>query len=134
MAACVWDYAEGMTSLRAFWDAAVSLDPDARAFHEGMRFPICRPAALESLFRGAGLDSVEVAPLVVPTPFEDFDDFWAPFVSGPGSAPTYLASLPEARQRALSERLRADLSADGRFSRSFTARAWAVRGTAPSRR
>src|SRR5512143_2411695 len=80
VAACVWDYAEGMEFLRLFWDAAVALDPEARALHEGSRFPLCKPGALRSAFRDAGLESVEVAPLTVSTPFGSFDDYWGPFI------------------------------------------------------
>jgi ubiquinone/menaquinone biosynthesis C-methylase UbiE len=40
VAACVWDYSGGMTMLRAFWDAALELDPDAP--DEGATMPFCR--------------------------------------------------------------------------------------------
>ena len=38
--AYVWDYAEGMQFLRAFWDAAVELDAAAAPLDEGVRFPV----------------------------------------------------------------------------------------------
>ena len=50
VAAYVWDYAEGMQLMRAFWDAAVAEDPAAAALDEGTRFPLCRPAALTAAF------------------------------------------------------------------------------------
>ena len=71
--ACVWDYAEGMEFLRAFWDAAVALDPKAEALDEGRRFPLCRPDALSALFGQAGLRDVAVKGLVVPGHFRSFD-------------------------------------------------------------
>ena len=48
VAACVWDYADGMTLLRRFWDAALRVDPEGAAAHdEGrvMRFCSARRAA-----------------------------------------------------------------------------------------
>ncbi len=125
----VWDYTDGMELIRCFWDAAVALDPAARDLDEGRRFPICQPEALEELFRGSGLQQVETGAIVVPTLFEDFDDYWTPFLGGQGPAPAYAMALPEIERDALRERLRAALptSADG--SIALSARAFAVRGT-----
>jgi SAM-dependent methyltransferase len=47
VAAAVWDYAGEMTLLRRFWDAAVSLDPDAADRDEGRSMPYCSPEELE---------------------------------------------------------------------------------------
>jgi SAM-dependent methyltransferase len=129
VAAYVWDYAERMQLMRYFWDAAVALDPQASALDEARRFPICHPAALEALFRGAGLQGVESRAVEVPTRFGDFDDYWRPFLGGQGPAPGYAMGLGEARRTALRERIRATLpiAADG--SIDLVARAWAVRGT-----
>jgi len=127
IAAYVWDYAGKMELMRRFWDAAVELDPAAAAADEGLRFPLCRPEALEKLFVGAGLKGVEVRPIDVPTPFADFDDYWQPFLGGQGPAPAYAMSLTEEARAALRERIRARL---GEGSISLVARAWAVRGTA----
>jgi hypothetical protein len=111
-----------------FWDAAVELDPDARELDEGQRFPLCDPARLSSLFRGAGLDDVRTRPLVVSTRFADFDEYWQPFLGGQGPAPGYLASLPEPKRAALRANLRDRLPTEADGSFSLTARAWAVRG------
>jgi len=127
VAACVWDYAEGMGFLRRFWDAAVALDPSARSLDEGVRFPICAPEALEEVFRRAGFGSVTVEALEIPTRFRDFDDYWSPFVGGPGPAPGYLSSLPAEAGRALAERLAATLPREADGSILLTARAWSVR-------
>ncbi|MER3486646.1 MAG: SAM-dependent methyltransferase, partial [Chloroflexota bacterium] len=35
IAACVWDYREGIDMLRLFWDVAVALDHAAAELHEG---------------------------------------------------------------------------------------------------
>jgi SAM-dependent methyltransferase len=124
----VWDYAGEMQLMRHFWDAAAALNPAARELDEGQRFPICRPEALAALFHDAGLQAVETHAIDVPTVFQDFDDYWSPFLGGQAPAPGYAMSLTEERRAALREHIRAGLpiAADG--SISLIARAWAVRG------
>jgi SAM-dependent methyltransferase len=127
----VWDYpGGGMGLMRAFWEAAASLDPGAADLTEDKRFPFCTPEGLSALAREVGLTSVECAPVEVPTVFKDFDDYWRPFTLGTGPAPGYCASLAvDARER-LREKLQASLprAADG--SIPLMARAWAVRARA----
>lgn len=128
VAAYVWDYAGGMRMMRLFWEAAAALDPAARDRVEGSRFPLCRPGPLKELFVGTGLVDVDVRAIEVPTVFEDFDDYWSPFLGGQGPAPSYCVSLPEERREALRDRLREALTADPDGRIRLTARAWAVRG------
>ena len=132
--AYVWDYAEGMQMMRAFWDAAVARDATAADLDEAIRFPLCRPGPLRALFGSAELVDVEVAAIEVPTVFADFDDLWRPFLGGQGPAPGYCASLPEDRRDALRERLRAVLPPRPDGSIALQARAWAVRGRRPKPR
>lgn len=131
VAAYVWDYAEGMQLLRAFWDAAVALDAAASTLDEAHRFPICGPEPLADLWVGAGLGEVVTSPLDIPTEFTDFDDLWTPFLGGQGPAPGYVASLPEPERIRLRERLRASLPTRPDGAIALRARAWAVRGVAP---
>jgi hypothetical protein len=128
VATYLWDYADGMQLLRAFWDAAVALDPEAAALDEGRRFPLCRPEALTTLWQRAPLRDVECRPLDVATRFASFDDLWTPFLGGQGPAPSYVASLDERRRARLRERLRERLPAAPDGAIPLTARAWAVRG------
>jgi len=123
----VWDYAARMEPLRRFWNAVVSLDPAARDLDEALRFPVCRPEALDALFRSAGLTKGETRPIDVVAVFDDFDDFWNPFLGGQGPAPGYVSSLPEERRAALRERLRAMLPVRGDGSIALNAGAWAIR-------
>ena len=127
--ACVWDYALGMEFLRAFWDAAVALDPKAEALDEGRRFPLCRPDALSALFGTAGLRNVAVEGLVVPTHFRSFDEFWRPFLQGTGPAPSYAAALSPGQQEGLREGLTRRLKPDADGVTRLSARAWAVQGS-----
>jgi SAM-dependent methyltransferase len=130
VAAYVWDYAGEMQMMRRFWDAAVALDPSALDKDEGKRFPLCRPEPLAALFGAAGLKDVETRAIDVPTVFQNFDDFWGPFLSGQAPAPGYCMSLSEERREALRERLRSMLPAERDGSIPLMARAWAVKGRA----
>lgn len=127
IAAYVWDYADRMEFMRYFWDAAVAVDPAAKAKAEGFRFPICQPGALAELFTRAGLQRVETRAIDTPTVFTDFDDYWRPFLGGQGPAPAYAMSLDEPARERLRAELRNSLpiAADG--SIALVARAWAVR-------
>ena len=127
IAAYVWDYADGMQMLRAFWDAAVDLDPEAANLDEATRFPLCRPEPLRSLFDEAGLADVRQTDITVDTTFTDFDDFWTPFLSGQGPAPGYCAGLSPPDLDRLRELLRSRLALDGEAIPQ-TARAWAIQG------
>ena len=124
----VWDYAGRMEFLRAFWDEAVALDPDAAPLDEGARFPICSAANLAALVESAGFDEVRTAPIEIATVFDTFDDYWTPFLRGTGPAPAYAASRSVEQREQLRDRLRARLAPHGGRI-DLWARAWAVRGT-----
>jgi len=128
IAAYVWDYAGHVQFMRYFWDAAVSLDPDAREKDEGVRFPICRRGPLAKLFENAGLKEVVAEAIDVPTPFRNFDDYWTPFLSGIAPAPGYCASLDEDSRERLKKRVKEALPTDPDGEILLAARAWAVRG------
>ncbi|MFF0153729.1 class I SAM-dependent methyltransferase [Micromonospora sp. NPDC005203] len=132
VAAYVWDYAEGMAMMRRFWDAASALDLAAAARDDRHRFALCHPEPLRTLWRDAGLTDVSVQALDVPTVFADFSDYWTPFLGGQGSAPAYLTSLSQAQRTALRDLLAARLPTEPDGSIRLTARAWAIRGTAPT--
>ena len=128
VAAYVWDYSGGMQMMRYFWDAASQIDSDAAALDQGERFPICQPEPLKKLFKEAGLHSIEVRAVDIPTVFRDFGDYWNPFLGRQGSAPTYLASRDEETRLRIREALRTRLAAASDGTIHLTARAWAVRG------
>lgn len=130
VSACVWDYAGRMQFLRCFWDAARAVDPRAAELDEGRRFPICRPDALEDLFRDAGLVDVVSESIEIPTRFSTFAELWKPFLGGTGPAPSYVASLDSSRREALATRLERSLPREPDGAISLVARAWVVRGVA----
>ncbi|HEU4826570.1 MAG TPA: class I SAM-dependent methyltransferase [Dongiaceae bacterium] len=122
----VWDYpGGGMGFMRAFWNAAIALDPKVAELGEGGRFPFCTPEGLTALCAKAGLTAVTVVPIEVETRFSSFEDYWQPFTLGAGPAPGYCVSLPEDKRAALKEQLKRDVGGDGPVS--FIARAWAVK-------
>jgi SAM-dependent methyltransferase len=129
VAAYLWDYSGGMEMMRQFWDAAIAVSPEDAALDQAERFPLCQPQPLEALFRDAGLRSVSVRAIDIPTVFQDFDDYWLPFLGMQGAAPTYLASLDDKTRAQIRELLKARLPAAADGSIALTARAWAVQGS-----
>lgn len=129
VAAYVWDYAGKMELMRYFWDAAVEIDPGAAKLDEGVRFPLCRPDALEKLFASAELGEIEVKPIDIPTSFANFHEYWQPFLGGQGPAPAYAMSLDEMARVRLRDRIRVRMPTAANGAISLTARAWAVRAS-----
>jgi SAM-dependent methyltransferase len=127
IAAYVWDYAQGVRFLREFWDAAIAVDPEARAFDQGRRFPMCSLDGLRTLFQVIEVKEVKLSALQVVTRFASFDEYWAPLLSGQGSAPNYLASRDAQIRAAVRNRLQAFLPTDAQGSIEMPARAWAIR-------
>lgn len=126
--ACVWDFANGMEMLRAFWDAALEVDPDAPDEARTLRFGL--PGEIAELFAEAGFAEIEETTLEVRSDYRDLDELWAGFESGIGPAGAFTTSLDAERRaelrRALSSRL-------GRPSAGFNlaARARTVTATRP---
>jgi SAM-dependent methyltransferase len=125
VAACVWDYADGMTMLRTFWDAALEIDRDAP--DEGATMPLASREELARLWAGAGLADVATGELVVDAAYADFDDWWSPFPEGIAPSGAYAAGLDDERREALRLACFRRLGSPvGPFR--LTARAWFVRG------
>lgn len=125
----VWDYAGHMQIMRYFFDAATQLDPRAQEFDDGVQAPVCRPTPLANLFEEVGLKGVEVQALDIPAAFNNFDDYWTPFLGGTGSAPKYCTSLSPDAQTRLREKLRNRLPTGPDGEILLAVRAWAVKGT-----
>jgi SAM-dependent methyltransferase len=129
VAAYVWDYSGGMEMMRHFWDAAIAVNPEDAALDQAERFPLCQPDPLRMLFREAGLSSLTVQAIDIPTVFRDFDDYWMPFLGKQGAAPTYLASLDAEKRDRIRAVLRSRLVPSASGSIALSARAWAIQGT-----
>jgi SAM-dependent methyltransferase len=131
IAVYVWDYAQGARFLREFWDQAIAVDAEAAAFDQARRFPMCTPEGLRSLFEHVLLQDVSLYALEVVTHFTSFDDYWAPLLTGQGSAPNYLATRDKKTQTAIRERLRAVLPTNAQGAIDLPAHAWAIRAGRP---
>lgn len=132
VAACVWDYDAGMEMLRFFWDEVLALDP-AMAPKDERNMKLSHRGELAALWKRAGLANVREEPLSIEQAFSSFDDYWGSFLKGAGPGGAYVVSLPEARRRELEARMKKRLLG-GREDGAFVlkARAWCVRGDAPS--
>jgi len=131
VAAYVWDYADGARFLREFWDAATAVDPDAAAFDQARRFPVCTPDGLRGLFERVELEQLTLHDLEVVYRFESFDDYWQPFFTAQGSAPNYLATRDNQTRLAIREHLRISLPMERDGTVTLPARAWAIRAHRP---
>jgi SAM-dependent methyltransferase len=133
VAASVWDYADGMTLLRRFWDAALLVDPEGAPAHdEGRVMRFCTPDELEGLWREAGLVDVKTSELLVSADYESFDSLWEPLEHGVAPSGAYAVALDPPRRRALRDELERSLgSPPGPFT--LSARAWCVVGRVPPR-
>lgn len=126
----LWDYADGMQMMRYFWDAAVKLDNNAREHDSGVRFPICQEGQLETIVREVGLKQVEATAIEINTVFQNFDDYWQPFLGKVGSPSSYVTGMNPVDRQKLEDKLRESLPINDDGSISLTARAWAVKGAA----
>jgi SAM-dependent methyltransferase len=93
VSACVWDFDDGMEMLRGFWDAALSIDPDAPDEARTLRFG--RPGEIAELFASAGIDDIVELSLSVTSTYGSFDELWSGFLAGVGPAGSYCVSLNE---------------------------------------
>ena len=131
ISAAVWDYGGEMRSLRAFWDAASSIDDKAGKLDEG-HMPLCRSGELSELWKQAGLKNVQEQPVDIEMRFESFEDYWGPFLLGQGPAGTYAATLDASALQRLRDELKRRLPLIGEdVSFVLPARAWVVCGTVP---
>lgn len=122
VAASVWDFGHGMEMLRAFWDAALSLDPDAPDEDRVLRFG--RPGELSQWLADAGLRDVVEAELTVGSTYTGFDELWQGFEAGIGPAGSYCLTLPTDHRGALHDALHERLgSPAGPFTLAAVARA-----------
>jgi ubiquinone/menaquinone biosynthesis C-methylase UbiE len=118
---CVWDFTGGMRVLRAFWDAALTIAPqapdEATNLHFGQEGEIARQ--LEK----SGFQDVEAGALDVTGAYDDFDDLWSGFTAGVGPSGSFCMRLPEEDRARLRAELHRSLgSPEGPFT--LSARAW----------
>jgi SAM-dependent methyltransferase len=128
--AATWDYAEGMTLIRTFFDAAIALDPAAEEHDEGRHMRYCRPDELRDLWRDSDLVDVSVQAVVVRAHYANFDDLWQPIESGVGPVGAYATSIDAPHRQALRAEFGRRLGV-GQQPFELSARAWVARGLVP---
>lgn len=128
IAAYVWDYSGQMEFLRYFWNAALHISPQSLNLDEGKRFPICNSDNLTIAFKQVGITEVKTTHLDIYTIFNNFEDYWNPFLGNQGPAPGYLASLPEHLQTELRNRIYNSLPFESDGTIKLIARAIAIQG------
>lgn len=101
--ACMWDFAEGMEMLRHFWDAALTVDPEAPDEARTLRFG--RQGEIVALFESAGLQDVVETKLHVSSRYDSFDELWSGFLAGIGPAGVFCVALSDERRAALRDEL-----------------------------
>jgi ubiquinone/menaquinone biosynthesis C-methylase UbiE len=99
VAGCVWEFTEGMQMLRAFWDAALIVDPSAPDEATTMRFG--RSGEIAELFESAGFVEIVETKLTVTSLYHSFEELWSGFLAGVGPAGSYLASLDDRSRESL---------------------------------
>ncbi|MEY9184395.1 ubiquinone/menaquinone biosynthesis C-methylase UbiE [Bradyrhizobium sp. USDA 326] len=87
-------------------------------------------AALQNLWRAAGLQQIETREITVQRTFRDFDEFWNVETKAPSTAPV-IAAMPAADVAQLMQRVRARLPADTDGRITCSARAHAISGRKP---
>jgi ubiquinone/menaquinone biosynthesis C-methylase UbiE len=130
VAAAVWDFKGGLTSLRMFADTAAALDPAADAFRAKVfSGPFTGPGEFADAWSAMGLRDVAQTALTIRMEFASFADYWEPWLGGQGTAGAYVQSLSAETLNTLEHHLRrAYLAGDEDGPRSFAATAWACRG------
>ena len=108
-----------------------ALHNEMRAMGVAVPVPPSRDASridvLQSLWTGAGLQSVETREISVRRTFADFDDYWTTVFGGPSVGRQLKAMAPEDLAR-LKDRMRTHLPADAGGRIACSARANAVKG------
>ena len=87
--------------------------------------------AMQDLWIGAGLETVETRAITVQRTFADFDDYWTTILGGASVGPK-LAAMASEDLAVLKARMRARLPADASDRITYSARANAVKGRVPN--
>jgi SAM-dependent methyltransferase len=128
----IWDFADGMEPIRKFWDAAHKCQaPNVGDYDAAIRFPICQRDNLLSCVREAGWLEAKVIPIEINAQFKNFDDYWAPFLSGQGTGPAFAVSLSNDMREKVRKTLMCLVTDSPNEPFILRTRAWAAKGIAP---
>jgi SAM-dependent methyltransferase len=133
VAACQWDFRDGLPLLSLMWQAAEAVAAEAVSRYQtdnpGSPCGRAGPRELAAVWAGAGLSEIRTRSLELSMEFSSFDDFWLPFLGGATSTSAFAAAINQETGGALARELR-DMIPKTRTDGSFfiPARAWAVAG------
>jgi ubiquinone/menaquinone biosynthesis C-methylase UbiE len=130
VAACQWDFENGMPMLSALREALALAVPSAyRRSETGSARAFTSLDELKTHWLTAGFAHIHATELTATMTYEDFSDFWAPILSGSTPMSAIVAGLPLAAREAVRRKVMEIVpgAADG-SSFALTARAFAVRG------
>jgi SAM-dependent methyltransferase len=131
VAACLWDFRDGMPMFSLFWQAADAVAPEATARYRAQPANRLGLQALAELWAGAGLSAVRTTSLELTQEFSSFEDFWLPYLAGATPTCEFAVAVNRDTGGELTNALRRiipDIRSDGSFS--LSARAFAVAGVA----
>ena len=132
VAACQWDFENGMPMIAALREALVAVAP---AMHDCARSGSARAFTglqeLETAWRSAGLEDVETARIPVTLSYVNFADLWSPVLAGSTPTTALVAALPGKTREAVGRKLYKIIpAAHHGCAFSLTAHAFAIRGRA----
>jgi len=131
VAACLWDFRDGLPMLSLMWQAAEAVAPELVSRYREDVPPRQHPGPddLQTLWRDAALSGIETSALELSMCFASFDDYWRPFLGGATRTSRFAAAVDAETGGALARELAGRLprlQPDGSFV--LPARAWAVKG------
>jgi hypothetical protein len=131
VAACQWDFQDGIPMFSLLRQAAEAVAPEVMARRRANEAPVNRTSLqdLAQLWIGSDLKEVRTSILELSMEFASFDDYWLPFVGGATPTSAFMAGLDRDTHGALERVLRnkiPETRPDGSFV--LPARAWAVAG------
>jgi len=130
VAACVWDAYGGQPHIRMLWDTAATLGL-LKAPHSIIR-PLSTDGEMAEAWCAAGLVDVVPDEITMRFVFQDFHDYWSPYLGGDGPLGEMVMGLTSADRAVLEQKMREIyLSSRPDGPRSFIASAWACRGVVP---
>lgn len=129
--AYVWDYDHPGFFLTWLWEGLESIRGQRNEHDERGRWPVCTEAGLTELATRSALSDIQVAPIVIDTPFRDVEELWQDYLLGVGPSGRAVSELdPSAHEQLRSwfdERWPASVEGPERL----TARALTLVATAP---
>jgi SAM-dependent methyltransferase len=134
VAACQWDFQDGMPMISALRQALAAVGLDLRERTERRSAPgFTSLSELESTWRSVGLENIETARLTVALSYDNFADLWSPILAGSTPTTAIVAALPTDTREVVSSKLKEIIpQARNNHPFSLAAHAFAIRGQTSS--